>query len=72
MIFKATYQETTSQVPLRENTQSLYLEADSKEHARQILEGLEKPYNIEYLQELSDAHLEYERENNPDFKLLGQ
>lgn len=68
MIFKATYQETKTQVPLRENTKALFIEANSKEEARAKLANT--PYNIEYLQELSDAHLEYERENNPDFKIV--
>lgn len=69
MIFKATYQETKAQVPLRENTKSIFIEADSKEAARELFDTL-TPYNIEFLQEMSDAHLEYEREHNPDFKLL--
>lgn len=69
MIFKATYQETKNQVPLRENTKSLYIEADNIVEARAKFDE-NTPYNIEYLQELSEAHLEYERENNPDFKIM--
>lgn len=69
MIFKATYQETKEQVPLRENTKSLFIEANSKEEARAKFDN-NTPYNIEYLQELSEAHLAYEREHNPDFKIM--
>lgn len=71
MIFKATYQETKEQVPLRENTKAIFIEAESKAAARELFDTL-TPYNIEFLQELTPAHLEYEREHNPDFKLLGQ
>ncbi|MBD3948622.1 DUF1447 family protein [Tuanshanicoccus lijuaniae] len=69
MIFKATYQETKTQVPLRENTKSLYIKADSKVEAREKFDQ-NTPYSIEYLQEISEAHLEYEREHNPDFEIL--
>lgn len=69
MIFKVLYQESTTQVPRRENTQSIYIEAESR------VEAIDKvtkntPYNIEYVQELDEAHLEYERENNPDFEVV--
>lgn len=65
--FKVTYQETKTQVPTRENTKALYLEAKDTVEARAKL--AETPYNIEFIQELSDAHLEYEREHNPDFAI---
>lgn len=69
MIFKATYQETKTQVPLRENTKSLYIEADSLAEARAKFDA-NTPYNIEYLQELTPAHLADEQEHNPDFKIM--
>lgn len=69
MIFKATFQETKDQVPLRENTKSIFVQANSKAEARALLDA-HTPYNIEFLQEMTDAHLEYERETNPDFKFL--
>lgn len=69
MIYKATYQETKAQVPLRENTKSLYIEADNIVEARAKFDA-HTPYNIEYLQELSEAHLADERESNPDFKIM--
>lgn len=69
MIFKVTYQESKAQVPLREKTQTLYIEAEDRVDAINKL-TLNTPYNIEFVQALNDAHLAYERENNPDFKLV--
>lgn len=69
MIFKVTYQPNPKQVPTRENTQVLYVEAESKVEARALI-AEHTPYNVEFIQELSPAHLEYERENNQDFKLV--
>ncbi|MGX7109377.1 DNA-directed RNA polymerase subunit epsilon [Facklamia miroungae] len=68
MIFKVMYQESKEQVPTREMTQSLYLEA------RDRVEAIDKvtkntPYNIQYVQELDEAHLAYEKEQE-DFKLV--
>lgn len=67
MIFKMTYQETKTEAPRRENTKALYIEADSKVAARKLVEE-NTPYNIEFIQELDGAHLEYEKKN-PDFTL---
>lgn len=69
MIFKVTYQDNQIQIPTRENTKSLYISADNKVEAREKL-AKHTPYNIEFLQEISGAHLEYEQENNPDFEIL--
>lgn len=69
MIFKVTYQESVEQVPLRENTKVLYIKAEDKVEAREKLTN-NTPYNIEFLQEISGAHLEYEQEHNPDFEIL--
>lgn len=69
MIFKVTYQESVAQVPLRENTKVLYLKAKDIVEAREKLTN-STPYNIEFLQEISGAHLEYEQEHNPDFEIL--
>ena len=68
MIFKVMYQPNTTQVPTRENTRTLYLEAKDQIEARALI-AEHTPYNVEYIQELSSAHLDYERENNPDFAL---
>lgn len=67
MIFKVLYQPTKVQTPLRENTLSLYLEADSLIEAREKLAST--PYNIEYIEEVSPAQLADEQENNPDFEI---
>lgn len=67
MIFKVLYQETKNLSPKRENTQSLYMEADSLVDARQIVES-NTAYNIEFIQELNGKFLEFEQ-NEPDFKL---
>ncbi|MGM9986680.1 MAG: DNA-dependent RNA polymerase subunit epsilon [Bacillaceae bacterium] len=66
MIFKVIYQENKKTVPVRENSKALYIEATSVVDVRKKLSH--KPYNIEFIQQLSDAHLEYEKQN-PDFKL---
>lgn len=66
MIFKVIYQETKNEVPVRENSKSIYIEANSVVEVRKKLSHL--PYNIEFIQELSDAHLEYEKQN-PNFKV---
>lgn len=67
MIFKITYQPTKTEAPRRENTHSLYLEAENKVQARSLVEK-NTPYNIEFIQELDEKHLAYEQQN-PDFKL---
>ncbi|MBG9982508.1 DNA-dependent RNA polymerase auxiliary subunit epsilon family protein [Aerococcaceae bacterium DSM 111020] len=69
MIYKVNYQETKKDAPRRENTKSLYIEADSIADVRQKLSE-NTPYNIEFIQELTGAHLEYEQEKNPDYKVL--
>ncbi|EAK9719932.1 DUF1447 family protein, partial [Listeria monocytogenes] len=37
MIFKVFYQETLTETPVREKTQSLYVEAESEVKVRQLL-----------------------------------
>lgn len=69
MIFKVIYQESKLQIPNREKTKAMFLEADSLIEAREKLAN-NTPYNIELVQEVSGAHLEYERENNPDFNVV--
>lgn len=67
MIYKVYYQEDKIRNPKREQTHSLYMEADNKVDA---LAKIEKntPYNIEFIQELEGNSLTYEQEN-ADFKL---
>lgn len=62
MIYKVFYQETKTRNPKREQTQSLYIEADSDVAARMLVED-NTPYNIELVQLLEGNHLDYEKEN---------
>ncbi|MFJ7970589.1 DNA-dependent RNA polymerase subunit epsilon [Psychrobacillus sp. NPDC096389] len=66
MIYKVYYQENALQVPVRENTKSLYVEAESEREVRAILK--ERQYNIELIQLLEGNHLEYEQAS-PNFKV---
>ncbi|MGM9966642.1 MULTISPECIES: DNA-dependent RNA polymerase subunit epsilon [unclassified Rummeliibacillus] len=59
MIYKVYYQENVLEVPVRENTKSLYLEAEDVREAREKLQG--RGYNIEYIQLLEGNYLEYEQ-----------
>lgn len=67
MIYKIYYQETKDRNPKREQTHSLYIEADDAVIARRLVEQ-NTPYNIEFVHELDEKHLAYEKEN-ADFKL---
>ena len=68
MIYKVFYQETKDRSPRRENTRSLYLDIDASNElegriqARKLVEG-NTSYNIEFIELLSDKHLEYEKES---------
>ncbi len=59
MIFKVYYQENRFEVPVRENTKSLYVEAASEREVRHHLKN--RDYNIELVQLLEGNHLEYEQ-----------
>lgn len=65
MIFKITYQETKVRNPKREETKTLYLEAETSIEARSIVEQ-NTPFNIEFVQLLEGKHLDYEQKN-PEF-----
>lgn len=67
MLFKVTYQLDKFDVPTRETTHSLYMEAENQVQALKILEN-NTPYNIEFLQPIEGKHLEYEK-NNPEFHI---
>lgn len=68
MIYKVFYQETKDRSPRRENTRSLYLDIDASNEldgrikARKLVEE-NTDYNIEFIELLSDKHLEYEKES---------
>jgi DNA-dependent RNA polymerase auxiliary subunit epsilon len=59
MIFKVYYQENRFEVPVRENTKSLYVEASTEREVRLHLK--DRNYNIEFVQLLEGSHLEYEQ-----------
>lgn len=61
MIFKVFYQEKLTEVPVRENTKVVYLEATSEKDVRKKLNKF--AYNIEFVQSVTGAHLEYEKQN---------
>ncbi|MFS0672290.1 DNA-dependent RNA polymerase subunit epsilon [Ornithinibacillus sp. 179-J 7C1 HS] len=66
MIFKVIYQESRLEIPVRERSKSLYIEADSEKEVRQKLTN--RNYNIEFIQPLDEAHLAYEQQSE-DFKV---
>lgn len=68
MIYKVLYQEDSQAAPLRENTQSLFIEADSRREVIHFLEN-NKPYIIEHIEEMSDEHLQYEKKHHPNFEV---
>ncbi|MFD2043953.1 DNA-dependent RNA polymerase subunit epsilon [Ornithinibacillus salinisoli] len=61
MIYKVLYQESSYEVPVRERTKSLYIEAGSKKAVRRNLS--DRNYNIEFIQELNESHLDYEKQD---------
>ena len=68
MIYKVFYQKTKERSPRREKTRALYLEVEAANElegriqARKLVEE-NTPYNIEFIELLSDKHLEYEKES---------
>ncbi|MGY0245217.1 DNA-directed RNA polymerase subunit epsilon [Limosilactobacillus fermentum] len=68
MTFKVYYQPSKNTTPRRENTQSLYLEADSEAAARVLVEE-NTNYNVEFIELLDEKALAYEQENDADFQL---
>ena len=67
MIYKVFYQESKDRSPRREQTKALYLDIDASSElegriiARKRIEE-NTPYNVEFIELLSDKHLEYEKE----------
>lgn len=66
MIYKVYYQENALEAPVRENTKSLYIEADSERDVRAKLK--DRKYNVELIQLLDGNHLEYEQASS-NFKV---
>ncbi|KHE73070.1 DNA-dependent RNA polymerase subunit epsilon [Halobacillus sp. BBL2006] len=61
MIFKVLYQELAQEVPVRERTQAMYVEAETERQVRKKLAN--KGFNIEYIQVLDEDHLAYEQQS---------
>ncbi|GAB4072272.1 RNA polymerase subunit omega 1 [Barrientosiimonas marina] len=66
MVFKVFYQKMPDEIPVRERTETLYVDAESESEVRHKLAG--KYTNIEYIQGLDEAHLAYEKKSD-HFKL---
>ncbi|GAA3717963.1 RNA polymerase epsilon subunit [Salinicoccus jeotgali] len=66
-VFKVFFQEQLDSRIIREETITRYFEAESESEVRTALK--DSRLNIEFVQELSPAHLEYEKNNNADFKV---
>ena len=66
MIYKVFYQESKDRSPRREQTKALYLDIDASSElegriiARKRIEE-NTSYNVEFIELLSDKHLEYEK-----------
>lgn len=58
-VFKVFYQHNRDEVIVRENTQSLYVEAQTEEQVRRYLK--DRNFNIEFITKLEGAHLDYEK-----------
>lgn len=67
MIFKVYYQESIKEVPVREKTKTLYIEGESVRDVRSKI--ADRGFNVEFVQEVKGAYLEYERQNE-HFKVL--
>lgn len=63
MIFKVLYQELQGEIPVRERTKSIYVEAESVREVRNKLADNGYNINIEFIQPLDPAHLEYEKQS---------
>jgi len=73
MIYKVFYQESKVS-PRREQTRSLYMEVEAESKlqgriiARELVEKTYPQYNIEFIELLSEKHLQYEKEH-ADFSI---
>jgi DNA-dependent RNA polymerase auxiliary subunit epsilon len=67
MIFKVYYQEDVAEAPVREKTQSLFVEASAVYEVRRKLK--DKPYNIEFIQAVEGEFYDYEKQDE-NFKVL--
>ncbi|QDK68835.1 DUF1447 family protein [Bacillus halotolerans] len=67
MIYKVFYQKKAEEVPVREKTDSLYIEGVSERNVRTKLK--DKKFNIEFITPVDGAFLEYEQQSE-NFKVL--
>ncbi|AXN40368.1 DNA-dependent RNA polymerase subunit epsilon [Peribacillus butanolivorans] len=67
MVFKVYYQVTIAEVPIRENTKTMFVEGESVRDVRLKLK--KEPYNVEFVTAVTGAYLEYEKQNE-DYKVL--
>jgi len=67
MVFKIYFQERINEVPVREKTKVIYVEGDSVRDVRKKI--VDRGYNVEFVQEVTPAYLEYEQQNE-DYKVL--
>lgn len=73
MIYKVFYQESKVS-PRRGQTRSLYMEVEAESElqgriiARELIEKKYPQYNIEFIELLSEKHLQYEKEH-ADFSI---
>ncbi|GLB60378.1 DNA-dependent RNA polymerase subunit epsilon [Cytobacillus sp. NCCP-133] len=67
MIFKVYYQDSKTEVPVREKTKTIFVEGDSERDVRNKL--ADRPFNIEFVTAVESEFLEYEKQNE-DFKVL--
>ena len=67
MIFKVYYQKSINEVPVRENTKTIFVEGESIRDVRTKI--ADRGFNVELVQVVQGAFLEYEKQNE-DFKVL--
>ncbi|MGV3464259.1 MAG: DNA-dependent RNA polymerase subunit epsilon [Heyndrickxia sp.] len=60
MMYKVYFQEDKYEVPVREKTKTIFLEANSEREARQLLK--DRPINIEFVQRVEGPYYEYEKQ----------
>lgn len=68
MTFKVYYQPSKKSNPKRENTHVMYFEAKDEVEARHLVETHFLEYNVEFIEALDEATLEYEKQS-VNFKL---
>ena len=60
MMYKVYYQEDKYEVPVREKTKTIFLQANSEREARLLLK--DRQINIEFVQRVVGPYYEYEKQ----------